>query len=223
MLDFETGPNWERYSIADACGLHARRLHDAAGVIPGPCRSRRRRLGPPACEPLGNVTTPGTAGTLERCRSVASRRLSWKRAAVINRRTGDGRGLMIPYPPTLQRHGRPDFQQQVFVWPADGASNARIHWSVVARDALVLGLRHERVRKIFSRLAPRAQAAIRQPLELLATDEAQTYCTSTSADRYECLLNVPANILELHSPHGTRTSRVHHRQEESMKSKGKYL
>jgi NAD(P)-dependent dehydrogenase (short-subunit alcohol dehydrogenase family) len=37
------------------------------------------------------------------------------------------------------------------------------------------------------------------------------------------VLNVLADILELHSPRGNRTSRVHHRQEESMRSKGKHL
>jgi hypothetical protein len=63
----------------------------------------------------------------------------------------------------------PDFQERIFVRPTDGESGARIHWSVVARDALVLGLRYERTRKIFNRLAPRTQAAICQPLELLAT------------------------------------------------------
>jgi hypothetical protein len=62
----------------------------------------------------------------------------------------------------------PHFQERIFVWSADGEPGATIHWTIVARDALVLGLRHERARKIFNRLAPRTQAAVGQPLELLA-------------------------------------------------------
>jgi hypothetical protein len=37
-----------------------------------------------------------------------------------------------------------------------------------------------------------------------------------------CVLMVFANILQRHSPHGNRTSRVHRRQEELMRSKGKH-
>lgn len=46
---------------------------------------------------------------------------------------------------------------------------------------------------------------------------------ANSVDFRSAFLNVLANILELHSPHGIRTSDVHRRQEESMKSKGTYL
>ena len=65
--------------------------------------------------------------------------------------------------------------------PAHNPSYSGNPWSLpqspsATRTARLRAVGERVVPKIFSRLAPRAQAAIRQPLELLATDEAQTYC-----------------------------------------------
>jgi hypothetical protein len=64
-----------------------------------------------------------------------------------------------------------DFQDRIFVWPADGESPARIYWGIVASNPRVLCGRYELAGEKFNCLTPRTHTSIGQP-ESVAEDEA---------------------------------------------------